>query len=366
MIPLTSPLAQYHKRKNDIQAAIERVLEGGTYVLGEEVERFERAFAEYSNVQHGVGVGSGTDALILALRAAEIGSGDEVITVSHTALPTVAAILAVGAVPVLVDVDPRYFTIDIAGLEAAITSRTKAVIPVHIYGQSVDMSEIMEVSKKHGLIVIEDCAQSTGGVAFGKRTGSWGHMSCFSFYPTKNLGAIGDGGMVLTDSPELAAKLRRIRQYGWDDNRNAVEPGLNSRLDSLQAAILGAKLEGLDVEIAQRNQFAEQYATALEDFPITLPVVRLNTVHAYHLFVIQTEHRDALKDHLAINDIVSAVHYPVPIHNQSGYKDLVRLPEEGLPVTDQLASRILSLPLYPEMLSQQVEYVCDTISEYFS
>ena len=251
-IPWASPAAQYRAHQAEIKAAIARVLDSGFFVLGEEVEKFERAFAQYCGVAHGVGVASGTDALELAMRALGIGPGDEVITVSHTAVATAAAVLACGATPVLVDVEDAYYTLDPAKIAAAITPRTKAIVPVHLYGQAADMDAILALARPRGLRVIEDCAQCTGGRYGARRLGSLGDIACFSFYPTKNLGAIGDGGIVVTSDADLAARVRRLRQYGWDETRKTHEIGRNSRLDPIQAAILSVKLPHLDADNARR------------------------------------------------------------------------------------------------------------------
>ncbi|MEA2992552.1 MAG: hypothetical protein QOD40_1472, partial [Alphaproteobacteria bacterium] len=271
-----------------------RVLEGGNYVLGGEVETFERTFADYCGVAHAAGVGNGTDALILALKALDVGQGDEVITVSHTAVATAAAIVATGATPVLVDIDETYYTLDPAKIEEAVTPRSKAIVAVHLYGQAADMDAIVTIGKRHGVRVVEDCAQATGGSYRGKRIGSFGDVACFSFYPTKNLGAIGDGGMVITADASLAARVRCLRQYGWDEARQTREAGLNSRLDPLQAAILGVKLPHLDADNARRAAIARRYHDAFAGLPITLPVARENASHVYHLYVVACDDRAGL------------------------------------------------------------------------
>lgn len=342
-----------------------RVLESGNYVLGAEVEAFESAFAAYCDAAHAVGVGSGTDALILALRALDIGAGDEVITVSHTAVATVAAVLACGATPVLVDVDPVHYTIDPAGIEAMITPQSKAIIAVHLYGQPADMDAIMAIGRRRGIRVIEDCAQAAGARYRGKPVGGFGDIACFSFYPTKNLGAIGDGGLVLARERELASRVRRVRQYGWDEKRNTHEIGVNSRLDPLQAAILRVKLMHLDADNARRAAVAARYDQAFAGLPLTLPAARKDCSHAYHLYVVGCGDRGRLQAHLAGDGIGSAVHYPVPVHRQVGYAEKVVVAKRGLPVTDALADRILSLPIYPELSAGEVNQVIDSIRGYF-
>lgn len=342
-----------------------RVLESGSYILGDEVDAFERAFADYCGTVHAIGVGSGTDALILALKALDIGAGDEVITVSHTALATVAAILATGATPVLVDVEEDYYTIDPAKIESAITPRSKAIVVVHLYGQAADVAAIVRIGQRRGLRIIEDCAQAAGGRYGNRRVGSLGDVGCFSFYPTKNLGAIGDGGMVITADAALASRLRRLRQYGWDERRQTQEIGLNSRLDTLQAAILGAKLPSLEAENSRRAAIAARYDRGLGDLPLTVPPMRQMTDHAYHLYVVACEKRDDLMAHLAAQKIGSAVHYPLAVHRQRDYADRVVVSEDGLPVTMRLVDRILSLPVYPELGDDDVDRIIDSVRSYF-
>jgi dTDP-4-amino-4,6-dideoxygalactose transaminase len=363
VIAFASPLAQYRAHEADIRAAVARVLESGNYILGPEVESFERAFAAYCGTGHAIGVANGTDALRLALMALDIGLGDEVITVSHTAVATVAAILATGAMPVFVDIDPVYYSIDPALIEAAVTPRTKAIIPVHLYGQSADMDAIRQIVQRHGLRIVEDCAQSAGAVYRGRRLGSIGDIGCFSFYPTKNLGAVGDGGMVVTSDDALAGRVRRLRQYGWDDARVTREMGLNSRLDPMQAAILGAKLPHLDFDNARRAAIARRYAQGLAGLPITVPAPRPDATHAYHLYVAACDERDALIAHFAKRGVGCGIHYPAPVHQQNGYAERAVLPRGGLPVTEQLVSRIVSLPMYPELTDAEVDASAAAVRE---
>ncbi len=364
MISVASPGAQYIKYKRELDAAIARVLVSGTYILGGEVDTFERFFADYCGCKYGVGVGSGTDALFLSLKALGIGSACEVITVSHTAIATAAAVLAAGATPVLVDIDPIFYTLDVAALEGAITINTRAIIPVHIYGQSAQLDAIGDFANKHNLAIIEDCAQSTGGFFAGKRVGGFGDVGCFSFYPTKNLGAIGDGGMVVTNSKDIADKLRQLRQYGWDAERHPHCVGFNSRLDSLQAAILAAKLPSLDADNARRNELARRYEEGLQDIPIILPQTRPNTKHVFHLYVIQCEQRDALRSHLAAAGIETGVHYRAPVHKQESYKQFIRM-HGTLARTNWLQARVLTLPLYPELDEQHVDCVIEAIRKFY-
>jgi len=364
MILCSNPLAQYQAQREEILAAIRRVLESGHYILGPEVEAFENAFARYCGVRNAVGVNSGTDALILALRALDIGAGDEVITASHTALATVSAIIAAGATPVLVDIDSEFYTMDPAGFEAAVTSKTKAVIPVHLYGQAADMEAIMRIARKHHLKVIEDCSQASGTLFHGCRVGSIGDAGCFSFYPTKNLGGIGDGGIVVSDSAAFSGRVRRLRQYGWSEQRSTEEPGLNSRLDELQAAILNVKLKRLDADNERRREIARIYCEALGGSDIVLPTERPGSTHIYHLFVIACAERDALQERLAASGIQAGIHYRMPAHLHSGYDRLCRMPDGGLPQTEMLANKILSLPMYPELTNKESEMVISHVISF--
>jgi dTDP-4-amino-4,6-dideoxygalactose transaminase len=363
-IPWASPAAQYRAHEADIKAAIARVLDSGFFVLGEEVESFERAFAAHCGVTHGVGVASGTDALELALRALGVGPGDEVITVSHTAVATAAAVLACGATPVLVDLEEAYYTIDPKKIQAAITPRTKAIVPVHLYGQAADMDAVLALARTHGLRVVEDCAQSTGGRYGAHRLGGMGDIACFSFYPTKNLGAIGDGGMVITSDAELAARLRRLRQYGWDETRKTHELGRNSRLDPLQAAILGAKLPHLDADNARRAAIAARYDHGLAGTSFVVPAARAKATHVYHLYVVRCDDRSRVAARLRADQIGSAVHYAEPVHVQNGYAEKCVLPKQGLPVTSTIVDKILSLPMYPELTDAEVDRVIASLRRY--
>ncbi|MEO5375013.1 MAG: DegT/DnrJ/EryC1/StrS family aminotransferase [Alphaproteobacteria bacterium] len=351
------PPAQTATYRAAIEEAIRRVLDSSNYVLGHEVAAFEAELAAHTGTAHAIGVNSGTDALCLVLRALGIGPGDEVITVSHTALATVAAVLMSGATPVLVDVDPTHYTMDPAAVERAVTPRTRAVIPVHLYGQMADLGAILAIARRHGLKVIEDCAQAQGA-RFGRTlAGASGDAGCFSFYPTKNLGAIGDGGAVVTADRELADRVRRLRQYGWDDARVGQEPGVNSRLDELQAAILRVKLPHLDADNDRRIALAARYGQGLAGLPVTVPAVRPGTRHVYHLFVIESDRRDALKAALEREGVMAGLHYAVPAHRHAGYVGRVVVAGGALPVTDSLVSRILTLPMYPELGVAEVDRV---------
>jgi dTDP-4-amino-4,6-dideoxygalactose transaminase len=362
VIPVSSPKHQYLKHRAEIDGAIQRVLESGWYVLGTEVQLLEQEFAAYCGVGHAIGVANGTDALAIALRGMGIGPGDEVVTTALTAVATIAAIEMAGATPLAVDVEPEFRTLDPACLKAAIGPKTKAIIPVHIYGQSADLGAIMEIAAESGLLVLEDCAQATGARLGGRRLGSIGNAGSFSFYPTKNLGAIGDGGMVVTDDAELAASIRQLRQYGWNDDRESLRSGINSRLDELQAAILRAKLGHLDADNARRREIAAAYDAALADTGIPVPARRDDTEHAFHLYVVQTADRERLREHLAAHGVGTGIHYPTPVHLEPGYRG--RLGDWPRPVAESLCREILSLPLYPELTDGEVEQVASALAGF--
>jgi dTDP-4-amino-4,6-dideoxygalactose transaminase len=351
-----NPKAQYLARQGEIDEAIRRVLQAGRYILGPEVRAFEKEFAAYVGVTHGIGVGNGTEALHLALAACGIGAGDEVITVAHTAVATVAAIEQAGAVPVLVDIEPEYYTLDPAKLAQVLTPRTKAIIPVHLYGQPCDLDSVLSFARRHGLKVIEDCAQAHGATHRGRRVGAFGDAACFSFYPTKNLGALGDGGMVVTRDAALAEKLHQLREYGWVDRHVSNVPGWNSRLDEIQAAVLRVKLQYLDLDNATRLRLASWYDQALVEAPLILPARRPDSTHVHHLYVVRSAQRDELLAALQKNEIGAVVHYPVPVHLQPAYQGRLRGAED-LAQTELAAREVLSLPLYPELDEAECEQV---------
>ena len=364
MILCANPKAQYLAHQTEIDKALRRVLERGRYILGEEVKFFEAEFASFVGAEHGIGVGSGTEALHIALAACELGPGDEVVTVSHTAVATVAAIEQTGATPVLVDIEPEFYTLNAERLNSVITERTRAIIPVHIYGQAADLDPIMEIAQRRNLLVIEDCAQAHGASYSNKRVGSWGDIACFSFYPTKNLGAIGDGGMVVTNNPKLAERARLLREYGWGERYVSHLPGWNSRLDELQAAVLRVKLRYLETDNRNRQVIAETYCERLKDVEIGLPKTRDGASHAFHLFVIRSAKRDALQAHLKENGIGTLVHYPVPVHQQPAYRGRLK-GSDNLPETERATNEILSLPMYPELDGTEIEVVIRGIREFF-
>jgi dTDP-4-amino-4,6-dideoxygalactose transaminase len=363
MILCSNPKAQYLAHQQEIDDALARVLHSGWYILGQEVEQFEQEFSQYIGVAHGVGVGSGTEAIHLALGACDIEKGDEVITVSHTAVATVSAIVCAGATPVLVDIEPDRFSIDPHKIKAAITARTKAIVVVHLYGHPADLDPIQDIAKEHDLRIIEDCAQAHGARYKDKRVGSYGDMACFSFYPTKNLGALGDGGMVVTDNRALAEKALLLRQYGWAERYISHTQGWNTRLDEIQAAILRVKLKHLDQDNTKRIALADMYNAALRSLDIKLPRCRPDCTHVYHLYVLRTQKRDELLTHLRERGIGAAIHYPAPVHLQPAYRSLC--PEGGLPQTTRAAQEILSLPMYPELNENDVTQVISVMQDFF-
>ncbi len=360
MILCGNPKAQYLSHQAEIDAAVLRVLASGWYILGEEVKAFEARFAAYLGIAHGIGVGSGTEALHLAIAACGIGPGDEVITVSHTAVATIAAIELAGAKPVLVDIEADYYTLDPEKFERAITARTKAVIPVHLYGQAADLEAIMSVARAHRLRVIEDCAQAHGATYGDKRVGSFGDIACFSFYPTKNLGALGDGGMVVTDDDDLANRSRLLREYGWASRYVSRLAGWNSRLDEVQAAVLRVKLAYLDDDNAARNQLATEYDRGLCKIDLCLPRRRVNATHVYHQYVVGARNRDELQASLKAKGVGTLVHYPLPVHLQPAYQGRLS-GSDKLPETEKAAREVLSLPMYPELSADEVQTVIEAV-----
>ncbi|MBW1999036.1 MAG: DegT/DnrJ/EryC1/StrS family aminotransferase [Deltaproteobacteria bacterium] len=365
MIRQNDPLANYVTLKPEIDRAIDRVLSSGWYILGQETEAFEREFARYMGGGYCVGVANGTEALFLALRACGVGPGDEVITVSHTAVATIAAIRMCGANPVMVDICEETYTINPEHVEKTITKSTRAIVPVHLYGQPADLEPLLALARKYGLSLVEDCAQAHGATLQGQKVGALGNAGAFSFYPTKNLGCIGDGGAVFTRDKELWERLLRLRQYGWDENRISTSEGFNSRLDEIQAAILRVKLKHLDKNNQERVKLAKAYNRSLRDLPLSLPREAPGTAHVYHQYVIACQDestRERLLSFLNENGIQCAIHYPVPVHLQPAY---TRFPHPDLKVTENIAKRIVSLPIYPEMGIDRVENVAVVISKFF-
>jgi dTDP-4-amino-4,6-dideoxygalactose transaminase len=359
-VPLVDLAAQYAAIAAEVEEAIARAVRGTAYILGREVSLFEEEFAAFCGAAGAVGVDSGTSALELALRAYAIGPGDEVITAANTFIATALAISYSGATPVLVDADPETYTIDVARLEAAITERTRAIVPVHLYGQPADMDPILQLAQQRGLVVIEDACQAHGARYKGKRVGSLGHAAAFSFYPAKNLGGYGDGGMVVTDDQGVADTLRLLRNYGQRQKYQHEVRGYNRRLDTLQAAVLRVKLKYLDAWNAARREHARLYGRLLAPSGATLPVAAAYAEPVWHLYVIQTADRDGLSAHLAHEGIATGIHYPVPIHLQPAYRQLGYRPGD-FPVTERCAERILSLPMYAELTDAQVEAIAAAV-----
>ena len=360
MIPLVDLQAQYRALKPEIDAAIQRVLDSAQFVLGPAVASFEQDFASYCGTSEAACVNSGTSALHLSLLAAGVGPGDEVITVPFTFVATVAAIEYAGAKPVFVDVERDSWTMDPSKLAAATTPRTKAVIPVHLYGQPADMEPILEVAERHRLTVIEDACQAHGADYKGRRCGSMGHLGCFSFYPGKNLGAYGEGGAVVTNDPAMARKIRLLRSWGEETRYEHTHRGFNYRMDGIQGAILGVKLRYLERWIEARRAHAAEYTRRFAGTPIAVPIERSGSRSVYHLYVARLPNRDALRARLAEADIQTGVHYPIPIHLQPAYRDLGYRAGD-FPVSERVASEVLSLPMFPEMTTAQIEHVVSAV-----
>jgi dTDP-4-amino-4,6-dideoxygalactose transaminase len=356
-VPQTDPRAGYLAHRSEIDEAMRRVLEGGWYILGAEVRAFEAEFAAYVGVPHTLGVANGTDAIELALRAAGVGAGDAVLTVSHTAVATVAAVELAGATPVLVDVEPSSCTMDLDRLEETLARgghRFRAVVAVHLYGRPLDVMRLRAVCDRAGLVLVEDCAQAHGAVVEGRRVGSFGDVAAFSFYPTKNLGALGDGGAVVTKDAALAERVRLLREYGWRERYKSDVPGKNSRLDELQAALLRVKLRHLDDDNQARRRVARAYDAAL-DGQVAPPAAHPG--HVYHQYVVQAPDRAGLAAHLKARGIGTLVHYPFPVHEQPAYAGRIAVGAGGLAVTERLAREVLSLPMFPQLEAAQVEAV---------
>lgn len=364
-IPFVDLRAQYRQIQDEVDPAVLAVMQRGDFILGGAVVEFERAFAAYCGVAHCVGVDSGYSALELIVRAYDIGPGDEVITAANTFIATTLAISNAGATPVLVDCDPETYNIDATKIEAAITPRTKAIMPVHLYGQTADMDAIMAIARKHGLYVFEDAAQASGARYKGRRAGSLGHAAGFSFYPGKNLGAYGDGGAVTTNDPEIAEKIRLLRNIGQKVKYFHEVKGFNNRLDTMQAAVLGVKLPHLDGWNASRRRAAATYADLLGGLPIVTPTTADYAEHIFHLYVVRVAEREALMDHLKKMGVATGLHYPIPIHLQPAYAEL-GYRQGDFPITEAYAETIVSLPIFPELDDEKVAYVVEGIREYFA
>jgi aminotransferase EvaB len=355
-------LKEYIQEKEEVHAAIDQVLNSEVLILGENVRKFEEEFAAYSQSTYGVGVNSATDAIFFALKAMNVEAGDEIITVSNTAVPTVSAIAATGATPVFVDIEPVSYLINPDLIEEKITSRTKGLIVVHLFGQCADMNRITAIAEKHGLFIVEDCAQSHGAEYHGKIAGSMSVISTFSFYPTKILGGYGDGGMMVTSDTDLYERMKRLRFYGMEKTYYSVEHGYNSRLDELHAAILRKKLTHINEYIDARRNIAKRYDETLKDLSLTLPVELPGNKHAYYLYVVRHTRRDEIMAKLKENNIFVNISYPWPIHTMTGYSYL-GYKEGDLPETEKAAKEIFSLPMYPSLSYDEQSYVIDVLSK---
>ena len=362
MIPFVDLKAQYASIKTEINAAIQGVLDSCQFTLGSEVAAFEEEFAAYSQSSHGIGVNTGTSALHLALLAANVGPGDEVITVPFTFVATVSAICYTGATPVFVDIDPKTFTMDPTQLESVITDKTKAIIPVHLYGQPADMDPILEIAKRRGLIVIEDAAQAHGAEYKGRRAGSMGDMGCFSFYPGKNLGACGEGGMVTTHDPEYARTIRMLRDWGAEKKYHHVLKGFNFRLEGIQGAVLRVKLRYLEQWTEARRAAAERYDALLAGTGVPTPFARPDVRHVYHIYAVRTTDRQAWQEGLQARGIQSGIHYPFPVHLLPAFMDL-GYHAGDFPHAERAAIEVLSLPMFPELTPSQGEAVAAAVTE---
>jgi dTDP-4-amino-4,6-dideoxygalactose transaminase len=363
-IPQSDPRASYLVKQSAIDAAVSRVLASGWYILGSEVAAFEEAFAAYIGSAFSIGVASGTDALVLALRAVGVNVGDYVVAPSHTAVATVAAIELAGARPLLIDIDPDTYAIDAQAFADALAKspgRIAAVIPVHIYGQSGDLEAIIDLARRSGVRVIEDCAQCHGAMLRTKRLGTFGDLATFSFYPTKNLGAFGDAGAVVTSDQKLADRVRMLREYGWRARYISETAGMNSRLDVLQAAVLNVKLETLDADNARRRAIAVAYDVGLKESGLSLPARRPGATHVFHQYVVRSTDRDALRSSLQRAGIATNIHYPVPVNLQPAYEGRISIGAAGLRESERAASEVLSLPMYPQLADAAVARVISSV-----
>lgn len=363
MIPISDVTRQYKDIKNEIDSAIQDTLNKGWFVLGKKVEKFEKEFASFCNAKFAVGVGSGTEALHLSLVACGIKEGDEVITVPNTAVPTVCAITFAGAKPVFIDIDPLSYNIDISSIKKKINKRTKAIIPVHLYGQAADMAPIIKIAKEYGLKIIEDACQAHGTLYHGKKVGSLGDLGCFSFYPSKNLGCYGDGGIVVTNNPKLAEKVWLLRNYGQKKRYVHITKGFNSRLDEIQAAVLSVKFKYLNGWNKRRREIASTYDSKLKNSRVIIPSEMEYGRHVYHLYVIRTKNRDKLQEYLAGKGIQTNIHYPIPVHLQKAYEYL-KTKKGSCPVAERYAKEILSIPLFPELTDKEINSVAAAILDW--
>jgi dTDP-4-amino-4,6-dideoxygalactose transaminase len=364
-VPFVDLTAQYRAIGAEINEATSRIIREADFILGRDVHLFEEEFAAFCGVRYAIGVDSGTSALELALRAYEIGPGDEVITAANSFIASALAISHAGATPVLVDADPDTYAIDVSAISKAMTSRTRAIIPVHLYGHPVDMDPLRQLAEQHGLVVIEDACQAHGARYKGKRAGSLGHAAAFSFYPGKNLGACGDGGMLVTNDRDVAKRAEMLRNYGQEEKYHHLIRGYNRRLDTLQAAVLRVKLKHLDEWNAARRQHAELYRRRLDGYGIALPREAEYAKSVWHIYVIRVRQRDVFREHLTSRGISSGIHYPIPIHLQPAYRDL-GYKRGDFPVTEEHARALVSLPMYAELTSGQIDFVIAAIRDFVS
>ena len=364
-VELVDLAAQYRTIRPEIDGAIQRVLDATSFILGDEVRTFEAAWAQHVGAAGAVGVSSGTAAIELSLRAFGIGAGDEVITAAHTFIATAEAVTNAGATPVFADIDPLTYAIDPAHVESLVTPRTKAILPVHLYGHPADMDALMRIADRHRLVVIEDAAQAHGAEIGGRRIGSIGHAACFSFYPGKNLGAYGDAGAVTSNDAAFLDKVRRLRDHGRTTKYEHIEVGYAERIDALQAAILAAKLPHLEDWTEARRRHADRYTELLTGTTVETPTERDGVRHVFHLYVVRSAQRDALLEHLRSNGVMAGIHYPIPLHRQPAYVAL-GYGDMELPHTERAAAEVLSLPLYPELTDAQSAYVADAVRSFGS
>jgi len=364
-IPLINLVEQYHTIKTEVDQAVSSVLEAGYFILGPNVKALEQEMATYLNVKHAVGLASGTDALIIGLRAVNVGEGDEVVVPAFSFFATAGAVLSVGARPVFVDIDPKTYLLDVGKLEAAVTSNTKVIIPVHLYGQPADMDEIMTIARKHNLKVIEDNAQAIGALYKGKRTASIGDLGCLSFFPSKNLGGYGDGGMLTTNDDNLAESARMLRTHGWKKKYYPEMLGYNSRLDEIQAAVLRVKLKYIDAWNRSRFEHAQEYSRILSRLGLRVPTEVPDRTHVYHLYMVAFDQREAVQKHLKEAGVASAIYYPQPLHLADPCRYL-EYQTGDFPVSEQASAELLALPIFPELEEIQQHYVVDTIRDFLN
>ncbi len=363
MIPMVDLKRQYHALKNEIDAAVSDVLENTQFILGPNVSKLEEEVAGYHNVPHAIGVANGTDALLLALRACGIKAGDEVITTPFTFIATAEVIALIHAIPVFADICPDTFNIDCSRIEEKITSKTKAIIPVHLFGHPAQMDTLMKIARKYNLRVIEDCAQAFGAVYKGKKAGTMGDAGCFSFFPSKNLAGYGDGGMVITKDEQIAQQIKMLRNHGSEKRYYHDMVGYNSRLDEIQAAIIRVKLKRIDEHNKARRQNAAAYGTAIKNKEVTLPVEQADCGHVYHQFTIRAKNRDHIATALQQKSIASAVYYPVPLHRQKAFLDIYQI-KGSFPQAEKSAAEVLSLPMFPELKQEEIQLIADVLNHF--